>query len=170
MKKISEQTDILNIKLKLGGKTYQSKLYKELSIGSNINEDIIKQPGTFAWYAVLMSLAKKFFDEKKSEKKQTYAKLDKFYRGEEGRLDRITDKSVDQAIERDKKYIASCQEVIEAEFNYNLMYSAVESFKQKKDMLVTLASNMRAEYGSNMTILTNETKKVIKDGKSKNKK
>lgn len=155
--------EVLKLKIKIKNKTYKSNLAEESIItGENINKAIMEQPGLFAWYSVICSKAKRLVDLKKAEKKKLYAQLDKRYRNE---LEKVTDKSVEQAIERDIKYLNLNKEVIDAEYSYNIAYAAVDTLKQKKDMLITLASNMRAERDSDITLLKDKVKKQLKKGK-----
>lgn len=154
----------LEIKVRAGKKLRSLDLAKELDINEvDINEQMMTQPRMFAWVAVLSKLAADTKRRKKAGLKVAYAERDKHWRiyREDHNL-KVTDKVIDADILRDKVYQAAQGELHDAEFNADVLDVAVQAFDQRKDMLISVGANIRAEGDTNLSILKEKAKKTMK--------
>jgi hypothetical protein len=109
----------------------------------NIDEELVRQSSTYAYYSGLLAVAKKKMDEanltlttfsaqtRKEKKSSTIAKQ--------------TAKDLDDFVEASDDFRVYTQKAIDVSSKYNLLKSLVSALNHKKDMLVQLSSNRRAE-------------------------
>jgi predicted nucleotide-binding protein len=108
-----------------------------------IDDELARQASVYSYYQGLLSIAKKKLDEanldltkytaqtRKDKKMSTVAKQ--------------TAKDLDDFVESSSEFIAYSKKVNDAYFKYTLLKGLVSSLEHKKDMLVQLSSNRRAE-------------------------
>jgi|TARA_R110000744_G_scaffold245359_1_gene362081 hypothetical protein len=108
-----------------------------------IDNEMAKQASVYSYYQGLLSVAKKRLDDanlnltkytaqaRKEQKVSTSAKQ--------------TAKDLDDFVESSPDFVVYTLEVNEASFKYTLLKGLVSSLEHKKDMLVQLSSNRRAE-------------------------
>ena len=162
--------DDLKVDIKVNGKTRNFDFNKELAINhenpSEFNREMAQQPAKYAWMGILYSLAVKQHGDAKSALKTKYAQLDKKHRKrreEEGV--KITESLIEADIERDKEYTDSVVKVLEAELNMNIMRVATDAFEQRKDMLISIGSNLRHEMNQDINIKKAEVRERIRSRK-----
>ena len=135
---------------------------KELLISEDtINEDLKDQPSYFAWYAVLHEKV----IEEASKLKMALELL------EAGLADEIrkaaalagekkpTEKYISEQILLNLAYQEAQLNLISTQKNLGVLKSVKEAFNHRKDMLITLASNMRAQWDANIYIKKTEIEK-----------
>lgn len=145
-----------NIEIEVDGTTHETDTVSEdLFVNdSDLNEEFIKQAGSFAWYAVLCAEAESYRDKLKFELEVLEADLDKQVREEiELRGDKVTEKVVNSEVLRKQEYKDAKEELLEANRRLGIMKAIKEGMVQKKDMLISLGANMRNENDSNLRIL-----------------
>lgn len=157
-------TTILDFKVKAGGMTHRHNLASELSIDrKNINDNMARQPSQYAWFAVLHALANDAYERLKAEKKSLYAEKDNKIRARAAKNgDKTTENGIAQAIELDPDYVDLSNRILEAKLNVDLLQSALIAFQQRKDMLVSIASNMRAEMDTDLTVMKEKAKDIVR--------
>jgi hypothetical protein len=155
---MEDKTGLLKIAVKLD-KDYDFDLGKDLDIKTTqINEMLIGQPSMFAWYGVLAALAKSKANKKYSQLKQLQASKYLYYRDQ---LGKATEATVDAAIKSDEAYIKLESEYQQSEYEAQVLLIAREAFEQRKDMLISLSSNMRAEMDDDLAILKDKVRDKI---------
>ena len=109
-----------------------------------IDMELSRQASVYSYYQGLLSISKKNLDEanltlttymaqtRKDKKTRSYPK-------------KLTAKDLDDYVESSEEYIKYSKEVNDASFKYTLLKGLVSSLDHKKDMLVQLSSNRRAE-------------------------
>lgn len=109
----------------------------------NIDDEMAKQASIYSYYQGLLSVSKKRLDDanltltkytaqsRKEQKASTAAKQ--------------TAKDLDDFVESSPEFVVYTTGVNEASFKYTLLKGLVSSLEHKKDMLVQLSSNRRAE-------------------------
>jgi hypothetical protein len=154
---------VLDFKVKVGGMSHRHNLATELSIDrKNINDNMSKQPSQYAWFAVLHALANDAYERLKAEKKSLYAEKDNRVRARAAKLgEKTTEKGIEQAIELDPEYMELSEHILEAKLNVDLLQAALIAFMQRKDMLISISSNMRAEMDTDLSILKSKAKDVM---------
>ena len=141
---------VLEVKVKIKGRLYVYDLYEELKITeSTMRIDITKQAAKFAWFAVLCSTAESFASRCELEKRTMYAKLYKKHRRlMEASDEKVTEGRIESEVRTDKKYLEASNKLIDAITNAELLKGAVSAFRQRKDMLMIMSGNLRAEMSA----------------------
>jgi len=109
-----------------------------------IDAELARQASVYSYYQGLLSMSKKNLDEanltlttymaqtRKDKKTRSYPK-------------KLTAKDLDDYVESSDEYSMYSKEVTDASFKYTLLKGLVSALDHKKDMLVQLSSNRRAE-------------------------
>jgi energy-converting hydrogenase A subunit M len=133
------------VEMVVGGKTYTIDYQKELKCSEEtINDDLKDQPSFFAWYAVLSEIAQAEMAEAKSTLEMSEALLDEQIRKNAGG-DKVTETMIKNKIRLDPTYQAAQDNFATARKNVGILGAIKESFYHRKDILISLASNMRAQ-------------------------
>lgn len=148
MKRLSKyyKSDLMNIQIVYGGKTYRFNLHEELKINEAIiNSEIKSQPSSFAFISMLHKKLMEQFESLKQERKRTWATLylrgkDKFIGGRP-----YSDEMAKAYAEKHPRYKTITDQCIAVRTNADALYTCVISFIQRKDILQTLSANNRKE-------------------------
>ena len=108
-----------------------------------IDDEMTKQASIYSYYQGLLSIAKKRLDDANLDL-TTYTAQTRKER-KEGSMAKQTAKDLDDFVESSDEYKLYNGKVNEAQFKYTLLKGLVSSLEHKKDMLVQLSSNRRAE-------------------------
>ena len=113
---------------------------------SNMDVELSHHASHYSYYSAMQDLCKKKVDDKNLELTMYMAQTRK-ERTEEGRslAKKPTAKDLDDYVMSQTDYGRICREVNELTLKYNMLRSLVQSLGQKKDLLVQLSANMRAE-------------------------
>lgn len=170
----------INVKTKTAENTVD--LVDDLKIDSaNINEAFCEQPAKFAWWATVAVQAKALVDHKKAEIERQEDYLKKTLVGEldaEARADlelngeKITESKVTNGIYVHPKYLEEQQklynlkdELLDLTSQWTTLDIAKEAMNQRKDMLISLGANMRAEGNNAEVFLRQRAQEVINSKK-----
>lgn len=155
----------IEINLTIDGENYKSELHTDLIIDDNeLDDEFMEQSRKFAWWAAVEVLAKDYYEVKKMELKRLYAVTDAMSR-EEGKASgtKKTEKMVENEVLTNQVYQKTENELAEIRKQYGLAHAGKESFEQRKEMLVSLGANYRAEIGADPTVMKDKAKfKAIK--------
>lgn len=133
------------VEIVVGGKTHTIDYQKELKCSEEtINDDLKDQPSYFAWYAVLSEIAQAEMAEAKSTLEMSEALLDEQIRKNAGG-DKVTETMIKNKIRLDPTYQAAQDNFATARKNVGILGAIKESFYHRKDILISLASNMRVQ-------------------------
>ena len=164
MKKI----DVDNLKLVFivdGEETDLRKKYrKELKIAEEtINEDLKNQASLFAFYAVVSELANDELSQAKLKLELVEATLAKTYRDKKLVTgEKVTEKIIQEAVALDKNRIKAVTDLNEAKKSVGVLKAIKESFHHRKESVIALASNMRAQRDVEFYLKKEDYKKKIK--------
>jgi len=113
---------------------------------SNMDVELSHHASHYSYYSAMQDLCKKKVDDKNLELTMYMARTRK-ERTEEGKslAKKPTAKDLDDYVLSQEGYGRICREVNELTLKYNMLRSLVQSLGQKKDLLVQLSANMRAE-------------------------
>ena len=113
---------------------------------SNMDVELSRHASHYSYYSAMQDLCKKKVDDKNLELTMYMAQTRK-ERTEEGKglAKKPTAKDLDDYVLSQDEYGRICREVNELTLKYNMLKSLVQSLGQKKDLLVQLSANMRAE-------------------------
>lgn len=123
------------------------QLMQDVSINdTDLTDAMINHASLFAHYAVLNSQAQGRVDKLKLMLDLKTAKLDQSVREEmQASGVKITESAVDQNIRRNADYVRAVNALNEAKENATLTHSALDAFRQRRDMLVQLGVAAREE-------------------------
>lgn len=109
-----------------------------------IDTELERQSSVYSYYQGLLSISKKNLDDAQLKLTTYTAQTRKETKGTT--LPRkLTAKDLDDFVESTSEFADFTQKVNEASFKYTLLKGLVSSLDHKKDMLVQLSSNRRAE-------------------------
>jgi hypothetical protein len=108
-----------------------------------ITDELIKVPSVYAYWAGILTLVKKNRDLQELRLTSTGAALRKKYKEESG--SKLTAKDLDDLVLSNTEYRDIQEEYIKKSNNYDMIKALVEALQHKKDMLVQLSANQRAE-------------------------
>ena len=113
---------------------------------SNMDVELSRHASHYSYYSAMQDLCKKRLDDKNLELTMYMAQTRK-ERTEEGRNSpkKATAKDLDDYVLSQPEYGRIGRELNELTLKYNMLKSLVQSLGQKKDLLVQLSANMRAE-------------------------
>ncbi len=163
----------IEINLTIDKENYKSELYTDLIIDDNdLDDEFMEQPRKFAWWAAVEALAKDLYEVKKMELKRLYAITDANARAE-GKASRTkkTEKMVENEVLTNQEYQIAENALAEIRKQYNLAHAGKEAFEQRKEMLISLGANYRAEVSADPTIMKERAKlKAIRLAKDREQK
>tara|TARA_R110002020_G_scaffold281534_5_gene497243 strand:- start:17346 stop:17786 length:441 start_codon:yes stop_codon:yes gene_type:complete len=108
-----------------------------------IDDEMSKQGSIYSYYQGLLSLSKKSLDDANLELTKYVATTRK--ERKESTTVKQTAKDLDDFVESSDTFSLYTKQVNDANFKYTLLKGLVSSLEHKKDMLVQLSSNRRAE-------------------------
>ena len=108
-----------------------------------IDDELTRQASVYSYYQGLLSVAKSNLDQANLELTKYIAKTRKDQKL--ATVVKQTAKDLDDFVESTASFSLFSDEVNKASFKYTLLKGLVSSLEHKKDMLVQLSSNRRAE-------------------------
>tara|TARA_R110000796_G_scaffold81644_3_gene179681 strand:- start:528 stop:968 length:441 start_codon:yes stop_codon:yes gene_type:complete len=108
-----------------------------------IDDEMTRQASIYSYYQGLLSVAKKALDDSNLDLTKYMALTRKEKKA--STVAKQTAKDLDDFVESTSEYAVYTEKVNEASFKYTLLKGLVSSLDHKKDMLVQLSSNRRAE-------------------------
>lgn len=141
--------------VKLRSEVTTSDVNKEIAINQiNIDNEVAKQPGYMYFYSSMLANMVALREAIKVYVDFLEAVLDEEVRSRfaSNPTLKITEDKVKAAITRSPELIEAQLELIKIKRDESLLKSVVDAFSHKKDMLITLASNMRSRAQSEINI------------------
>ena len=111
---------------------------------NEIDNEMARQASVYSYYQGLLSISKKALDEANLELTKFTAQTRKDQKMNSP-LKKLTAKDLDDIVESTSEYAVYTKSVTDASFQYTLLKGLVSALEHKKDMLVQLSSNRRAE-------------------------
>lgn len=147
-------TDLVS-EYKIGDQSYESDLDSDLRIDKfNLSEEFEKHAGRFAWYSACYELAVDFEARLKTELERAYAKIDAQVRAQlESHNIKATEKKIEGMVLTNNVYVQLVDQYNEAKLQTGLLKAARDAMMMKKDCLISLGANVRAELSSNPSLL-----------------
>lgn len=151
LKKVINETETLDIKIKYGGEFIHFNLKDELVINENrINEELKDQPSYYGFLCILRAKLDRVKNDKKLELSKTKSKLFSMYKS---RIDTNTNRPynndmVDSKVQNHKKYLKVAEEYNKAEEELGIIESCVNAFYQRSMLIQSLSANVRNEKSS----------------------
>ena len=108
-----------------------------------IDDALARQASVYSYYQGLLSVAKKRLDDANLDLTKFTAQTRKDQKASTAA--KQTAKDLDDFVESSSEFAVYTSKVNDASFKYTLLKGLVSSLEHKKDMLVQLSSNRRAE-------------------------
>lgn len=155
----------IRVSLDLDGVEFQRDLADDVPISSAIDEEFMEQSDRFAWWATVVELARDKVARTKYQLDRIYALKDHSVRLDlTANKAKITEKIVENSVITSKEYQECMFELLEAKKQLGLAQAGKEALIQRKDMLISLGANLRAEgTSSNLSILKDAARKRWED-------
>lgn len=152
------------IKIILDEKEYELDYNSELQCAEEtINENLKEQPSLFAWYAVLQEMAEEALATEKLAFDMIEASLDARLRKQAmKRKEKLTEKELLSQIKTHDDYVEARTAVINAKKNAGTLKAIKDAFGHRKEMVLALASNMRAQADPDIFVNKVKHKKDLK--------
>jgi len=109
-----------------------------------IDTEMARQASVYSYYQGLLSIAKRKLDEANLDLTKYAAQARKEHKSYSFPK-KLTAKDLDDFVESSSEFEVYTISVNDAQFKYTLLKGLVSSLEHKKDMLVQLSSNRRAE-------------------------
>ncbi len=142
-------TDRINLVIELEGEeiNVREKFKVDIKLAEEtINQDLKEQAPLFAWYAVMFELANEIYEEAELALGMLKAQLGTKYRKEAAKAGtKLREADFNNKIALDDNYIAAQIEVIQAKRNVGILKAYKNSFAQRKETVIALASNVRQQ-------------------------
>lgn len=143
-----------------------SEIQDDLYINhADLQEEFLRQPELFAWWASTCELAKDLVARQKFLLERLAANIDHQARMEAetasqalGKTVKLTEKMVENTVIGNKEYQTAMFQYLELKKQYGMLQAGKDAIEQKKDMLISLGANYRAEASSNPSILMDAAK------------
>jgi len=144
----------LPVKVKIEGKEYVTNYEEELKSSElTINENLIEQAPLFAWYAVLAELAKSQVNDRKLDLANLDANLGDEYRKKMMNAgEKVIEKKVADLVEKDARHVEAVVILNFALKAHGQLNAITRAFDHRKEMVSALASNMRKEADTGVSL------------------
>lgn len=132
-----------------------AKLQADLAIDdTDLDTAMLRQSGLFAYYGALHAQAEQQLARMEQLQEIIFARLDKKVRDEAAKAGtKVTEAQVKAAVALEPKAIAIKTAVNKAQMVANLCKSAVDAFRNRRDMLIQLAFNSRSERKGELRVM-----------------
>lgn len=150
------------------GEIEEFNIKDELMIDrDNVNEGYINQPGRYAWWGMVLEVAKANVERAKRELSVQEAEADERVRTE---LDmegvKITEAIVTRRLKADKGYLKASDELAEAQKAAGILDKVLKAFDQRMEALISLGANLRKEeVNVELTMKKMKAREVLKKNK-----
>lgn len=150
LQKYASTSDLMNISIKYGGKTYKFNLFEELQVSeAQVNRELKTQASSYSFLTTLHKSLVKQYEQAEARKKKVYAQLYVKLKTQSNTGGRPpSDDLVKQQVESNKLYQKVVNNTIQYKYQMGILESAVRSFEQRKDILQSLSANLRNENKS----------------------
>jgi len=182
MSEKSENPLQIVVRMQVQNQTFSRALAEDVVVDDNdLHGEFIRQPEIFAWWATTTELARDRVGRLKTELARKKAAIDASVRNEakienerllsianssdkktQVNLVKLTETMVENMVVTHKVYMEIEDELNEAKKQLGLMMVGKEALMQKKDMLISIGANYRAEGVSNPSILKDAIKERLR--------
>lgn len=137
----------LGVDVTLDGIRYERSLDEDISIdNSSLDYEFSEQAKRFAWWAVVGEISMDVLARQKYSLDVLYAQLDQQKRAEAQAVGvKLTEKMVENSVITDPLYREAMNKYLDIKKQSSILQAGKAAFLQRKDMLVSLGANYRAE-------------------------
>ena len=155
--------DAFDLQLVLDGKSIdlKKKYQEDIRISKEtIDEDLMKQAGLYAFYAVMAELAEEAYEDAKLELELLEATVDEHIRvGLIQKGEKVTDKKLEKLVAVNEDRIESVRNKIQARKNRGILKALARAFEQRNLDVIALGHICRQERDVDIFIKKEKLKK-----------
>lgn len=157
----TERPELLIEKFNVAGIEYTSNLANDIRIDRmNLSEEFADHSRRFAWYSTAYELSVDHETRLKALVDRAYAQLDTLIRANaEANGIKLTEKRVENAVITHHEYVDIQDQLFDAKLQTGLLKSARDAMMHRKDALVSIGANQRAELSSDPSLLADMYRK-----------
>lgn len=145
----------------------EKDIVQDLAVGPDLNEEFSRLPGTFFHYAYQHAKAE---DACRRAEERLGLINAKAYAKYKEKFPSSKENEAKSHVQRSKAYREAQDEFSATKYNRDIIKAGVEAFRIKKDMLVQLGADRRAEYeGTDLKTKARSASKVVKKSYDKKK-
>ena len=168
------QSNVLHVSVELGGRVFQGDLETEARVDwtlDGLNQALAEHPGRFAWWATLEVLARTQEEGLERQRAMKHAELYSHYEATlsstdvEGKRSKPTVEKVKSEVLKSLDYRAVQERLAAAAEAHGLLTVARQTMLAKKDALIAIASNLRAQRDAYISDHLSETRRRIHDAR-----
>jgi hypothetical protein len=151
---------LASLRYQVSGNLYSSSIQDDLNIDvNNLQEEFAEHSRRFAWYSTAFELASAEADRKDAALKRTYAIMDANMRETLKSLgQKFTEKVVEGRVLTCPEYVKAEDAALAAKEMKGLLKAARDAMAQRKDCLVSLGANLRAEMQNDPSLVYKSVK------------
>lgn len=138
----------------IGETQFPNRLGEDLSVNHSALSDVFATHAEkFAWYSTAYELAQDHEARLKEELARTYARVDHKIRMEaKGANVKMTEKMVENSVITHPIYTELQEKYLDAKRNSGLLKAARDAMIHRRDMLIQMGANYRAEGASDISL------------------
>lgn len=161
--------DLLRVHVTLGNREYAQDLGFDAQIPNDLdglNTALANHPGRFAWWAMIEAVARAQHEERVAQLARLGAELfaihskillDKMQADRSGKTKGPTLDAINSAVILDARHVAAQAAVAAAKLALDQVSVGRQTMQQRKDTLLAIASNMRAEMDNRLMVRSRGT-------------
>lgn len=136
----------MNISITMGKEVLEFNLYEELNINTaDINHEITRQPQLYGFLGLVLAKLSREVELRENRKNKIFETVYSLYKK---KLSPITKRPYSDDLCKskaitNKKYQKALKAYFDIKYNLKVVANALDSFKQRKDLLQTFSSNNR---------------------------
>ena len=170
--KKEKEPDLLNLLVRVEGRDIPINLGQELEISLDLNTEMERQPGRFAFIAAMYEVARVHGKILQLRLDRLGHALDLQARADWPRDDmgkespKLTEAGVKAKVELDETYSKLRDELLDAEKVEYLLRVGRDAMNHKREMLISIGANMRSEFAQEVRILKEKAKDQLRSPSS----
>ena len=153
--------DGLTSDLSLGDHLYENTLEEDVKINDDcLDEEFLNQPERFAWWATFENLKRGEAAELKNDLGELDARLGFAERGNLNNLKvKYTERMIAEHVITHPEHTKTQQQLMDAQKQLGQATAGRQAMEQRKEMLISLGANYRAEGAADPVILREEARR-----------
>lgn len=146
--KYAKRSDIMDISIKMGSKTFTFNLHEELLINAEtIEDELINQPSYYGYLGMLKNKLQRKVDDTKIEVNKKYANLYLKFKDASDETNKAeAARSAKYKVESSPIYIGLEKKLNKYKENLGIIETCLDSFDQRSRMVQSINTNRRQEH------------------------
>lgn len=150
----------MNFEVKISKeREYKFDLEAELEINEeNLDEELSSQPQKFAWFATMAAMARAKVERLEYDLEEFELQLDLKIRREADKDEKLTEALIKAKVRTDAGRNEKVERLCRAKEQAEIAQAAKDAFSQRKDCLISIGANRRAQFETSLAIRESKKK------------